>query len=205
MWSTAPRMVVEVRPACDVKPRKSQGRSETAPLRKVRPGALSRDMLVVDVAKANVPIAVHEPRYLIRNEDGVLEDVSSEVMDVMATPEEDRRPANDEVYAPVHTEAELETLRLRAVVEFLRQAVGTEPGTKVVRDKLNGLLGRFSKEIEHLRDVTETRGKAGKPRPKSLGLYLNQLVDLGVLELRGRTLKIADLGKLRSAPEADAA
>jgi hypothetical protein len=205
MWSTAPRMVVEVRPACDLTPRKGQGRRETAPLRKVRPGALSRDMLVVDVAKANVPITSHEPRYLIRNEHGVLEDVSSEVLAIIAAPEGDRQAANDEAHDPVYTDAELESFRLQAVVEFLRRAIGTEPGTKVVRDKLNMLLPRFSSEIEHLRAVTDTRGKAESPRPKSLGLYLNQLVELGVLDLRGRTLRIADLGKLSPAPAADAA
>lgn len=205
MWSTAPRMVVEVRPACDVPPKKGPRRSETSPFRKVRPGALSRDMLIVDVAKANVPIGSHEPRYLIRNEDGVLEDVSAEVLEVLAKPEEDRQPANDETHDGVRTNAEIESFRLEAVAEFVRRAVGTEPGTRVVRDKLNTLLPRFSGEVEHLRDVTETRGNADNPRPRSLGLYLNQLVALGVLEQRGRVLKVADFGNLERAPEVNAA
>lgn len=200
MWSTAPRMVVEVRLACNKRPKK--GRSETAPIIKARPDTSVRDMLVVDVAKANVPLNNAEPRYVVRTDCGAFEDVTGEVDMILRTG--DSTP--DEVPShPVYTEAELENLRLKAVAKFIELAVGGEPGQRVVRSKLEGLLERFGNEIEHLSDVTECRGPANKPRPKSLGLYLNKLVSIGALSKKGKTLTIRDIAACNSDHESKAA
>ena len=191
MWSTAPRMVVEVRLACDRRPK--SGASENSPIKKLYPATLPRDMLVVDVAKANVPLNNPEPRYLIRNEDGYFLDISSEVAKVQKS-----RDQLDHGATPTNflTEAEAEDLRTKAVAEFISQAIGNTAGTKVVRERLNELLPRFSVEIEHLNDVTETRGQAEKPRAKSIGVYLNRLVELEALGKRGKTLTVVDLARV---------
>lgn len=190
MWSTAPRMVVEVRLACDRRPK--SGASENSPVKKLYPSLLPRDMLVVDVAKSNVPLNDPEPRYLIRNVHGHFEDISDELAEFQKPKdelEEIGTSAND------LTEAEAEDLRIRAVAEFISQAIGNAAGTRVVRERLNDLLPRFSTEIEHLNDVTETRGRADKPRAKSLGVYLNRLVELKALAKKGKTLTVVDLAR----------
>ena len=190
MWSTAPRMVVEVRLACDRRPK--SGASENSPIKKLYPSALPRDMLVVDVAKANVPLNNPEPRYLIRDEDGYFVDISSEVAE-LPKPKDQLDQVGS--LARSLTEAEAEDLRTKAVAEFISQAIGNAVGTRVVRERLHELLPRFSAQIEHLNDVTETRGRADNPRPKSLGVYLNRLVELKALAKKGKTLTVLDLDR----------
>ena len=129
MWSTAPRMVVEVRLACDRRPK--SGASENSAIKKLYPGTLPRDMLVVDVAKANVPLNNPEPRYLIRNEHGHFEDISSKITDFQKPKDQLEHVGTP---ASFLTEAEAEDLRTTAVAEFISQAIGNTAGTRVVRE-----------------------------------------------------------------------
>lgn len=204
MWSTAPRMVVEVRLACDIKPK--SGTRESALVKRVCPEIASRDILVVDVAKANVPVLSPEPRYLIRRDGAVLEDVTEQVAqarkDNMTANE--RQAAND-TRASLLTEEDREELRLGAVVEFIRRVVGVEPGLRVVRSRLDENLAKYQTEVKHLDQVTPTRGSDAKPRPKALNLYLNRLVECGALRRQGTMLFVADLSAAEVNAVTDAA
>lgn len=112
MWSTAPRMVVEVRLACDT--RAKSGFQESSLVKRVKPDVAPRDILVVDVAKANVPVPNPEPRYLVRQEGAILVDVTDEVAkaDRGRKSSQDGTAANDPRTTTRKSEAELEEGRL---------------------------------------------------------------------------------------------
>ena len=69
IWSTSPRVIVEVRTA--------SREAEIAAIRKARPDTPGRDIVQLSVVKANLRHADHRVRTLVRQEDGAFDDVTA--------------------------------------------------------------------------------------------------------------------------------
>lgn len=203
IWTTAPRMAVEVRLIQEWRERRSVV-YENKPLRDTLKHVKREDILVVYVAKANLVGVCREPKYLIRSSNGAFEEAPSPLAstaDVAENLSADRlqgcgeleavkvtsrrarigRPARDpEQYFP-GTELVLDLIKL--VYPAIR------PGDLVAVDRVFKARASFPSTAQH-RAQRLVKGAQGgdstEDRIGSVNWHFRRLESAGILEKRGR-------------------
>ena len=221
MWTTAPRLTVEVRLAQEWHER---GRVHVeAPTLRAWLGdrVERRNLLVVYVAKANLKGAWKDERYLARLPRGAFVDVTDQPDDVLLSGLLDCE-AGAPCVAPSHApmvdiggawsgERGKRTADLRPtgrprreasdfasgtqfIVELVGEVhAGCQPGTRVSANRLYGLANaRRSTESRAVLVTSAHGGAKVEARVGSINWHLDQLIGLGKLSKRGRHYLIAD-------------
>ena len=176
MWSTTPRTVIEVRLA---------GPSEDLEtVRAACPGLDDRDVVIVEVAKANSEGADRRPRALMRRRDGAYEDITRTFPEIFA----DRSRRTTRSRTTAHT---LEVRR--AVVNLLRLVTEDQAGAVVNRETLQAEFVKAKKVnpvLAHLTD--EVDGKAAK-RKGTLAHEIALMSKDGLIRTNRGDIRIVDL------------
>ncbi|GLV20986.1 hypothetical protein TomMM35A_08460 [Sphingobium sp. TomMM35A] len=196
MWTTAPRMAVEIRL---LQKWRERGRDilEKPDLRAMYPDVKREDFLVVYAAKANLLDVCREPRYLIRNALGAFEEIEP-----LAGAEAEPNNVND-TQSPRPRKAPVES---RGAPPVLKKATRTKvdyvPGTALVMralaiaypDLKDGqrvaaasvwatIKSLHEQEPLAARQLVSSASGGGKTgaRQGSIGWHFQKLEDLGVL------------------------
>lgn len=187
MWSTTPRTVIEVRLA---------GPSEDLEAVRAVHGSLSdRDVVIVEVAKANSQGADLRPRALLRRSDGAYDDLTPEFPGIFSAP-----PPESRGKASAHTPE----LR-RAVVALLASFNGGQPGTLIERDALRAVFNDAKASSPVLgtigSDVDGSRAKTHGTLARELAL----MSKAGLIDTSRGNIRIVDLAADSDQPLAEAA
>ncbi|WP_343525353.1 AAA family ATPase [Sphingomonas sp.] len=187
MWSTTPRTVVEVRLA---------GPSEDLEsVRAAHPGLTDRDVVIVEVAKANSLGADLRPRALLRDKRGAYDDITSDFPGIFSA-----APAPSRGKATLHTPE----LR-RAVLALLATFDGGKPGTVIERDAIRGAFNAAKASSPVLAAISdEIEGKRGKT-PGTLAKELADMNKAGLIDTHRGNIRIVDLAADNDQPLAEAA
>ncbi len=187
MWSTTPRTVVEVRLA---------GPSEDLEsVRAAHPGLTDRDVVIVEVAKANSLGADLRPCALLRDKRGAYDDITSDFPGIFSA-----APAPSRGKATLHTPE----LR-RAVIALLASFDGGEPGTVIERDAIRAAFNAAKTSSPVLAAISdEIEGKRGKT-PGTLAKELADMNKAGLIDTHRGNIRIIDLAADNDEPLAEAA
>lgn len=215
IWTTAPRMAVEVRLI-----QEWQGRGSTAyenkPLRDALKGVKREDILVVYAAKANLVGVCREPKYLVRSQDGAFEDAplvqssgtglatSSKTLAV-ASP---RPPAS--TGAPVKSaragRPKREEEEYFPGTDLVRSLIGLvypalQAGDLVAVDSVFNALTSFPATAHHPARsfVSKPHGGGKKDRPGSVNWHFRRLEAAGILKKQGRYYRFVAWPETRQA------
>ncbi|WP_294392536.1 AAA family ATPase [uncultured Sphingomonas sp.] len=200
MWTTAPRMAVEVR---HLQEWGGKGHREQPKLRDMFPGLPHTDFLVVYTAKANLLGVCREPRYLVRDSRGAFQEVERPQAAV-ADPEEgsgsqlrkartksskarNAVPASDQADGRPKDYAPGTELVLRMIRITYPNLVG---GKRVAADRvMTTLKDLHEREPQFGRELVSgaSGGGATPARDGSITWHFARLCDSGVLIKRGCT------------------
>lgn len=215
IWTTAPRMAVEVRLIQEWRERGSTV-YENRPLREALKGVDRKDILVVYAAKANLVGVCREPRYLVRSKDGAFEEAScpatsapdeaeaSETGSALAS-----RAARPMQPRAVRTKPGKPERRhedyypgTEVVLSALAKAYpGLAPGDRVAVDRVYDFVAALpdgSDPARHL--VTKAHGGGtSKDRVGSANWHFRRLEAAGILQKRGRFYYFLSWGERQQA------
>jgi len=190
MWSTTPRTVVEVRLA---------GAAEDLEMvRADYPKLDDRDIVIVEVAKANSQNADLNPRALLRRADGAYDDVTLTYPAIFG----DRsRKSATRSKAAAHTPE----LR-RAVINLLTSVSGGTCGSTIRRDELQAAFVAERTSVPVLTTISEEIAGTAAKRPGSLAYEISRMnKDELVSTARSGVIKIINLNPAEASPIAVAA
>jgi hypothetical protein len=202
IWTTAPRMAVEVRLIQEWRERGSTV-YENRPLRDALKGVDRKDILVVYAAKANLVGVCKEPKYLVRSTDGAFEEATcpstsatgdaeaSKTLSCAAPPaarqvkprtvraKPGRPERKDEEYYP-GTEVVLNAIR--------SIYPGLTPGERVAVDRVSKFIATQPDDSHPARHLVTTANGGGKEpdRAGSANWHFRRLEAAGILQKRGR-------------------
>lgn len=199
IWTTAPRMVVEVRFIQEWHTQKGGTVKENKDLRAMLPGVKREDILVVYVAKANLEGVCREPRYLVRTEQGAFEGVEApEPHDEPAEPAGAGAPGTRKPRVVASTSRDSLSPAEQENADRAKYGPGTPlvvramkvaypdiaAGELVIAEKIVAMLDEM-----HLKEPLEERSLVGtasgggkiKARPGSITWHLQRLVAAGVI------------------------
>lgn len=197
MWTTAPRMAVEVRVLQEWREKGGTYREEKK-LRDQFPGTDRKDFLVVYAAKANLLGVCREPRHLIRDERGAFREVTlpvssdSEDSEDRGSPSTTKRqkkvPRATSPRAKLSDKAEIDREPgTKLVIRMIDVAYpDLVVGQKVAADYVMDILIERASEDPARALVTCASGGGEKARPGSIGWHFVQLEKRGVLLKRNR-------------------
>ncbi|WP_288338659.1 AAA family ATPase [uncultured Sphingomonas sp.] len=188
MWSTTPRSVVEVRLA---------GASENLEtVRAVHPGLTDRDVVIVEVAKANSLGADLRPRVLLRRKkDGAYDDITADFPGIFGAASLQPRGKKG-----LHTDE----LR-KAVLSLLASFDSGKPNTVIERDALRAAFNTTKASCAVLATITdEVDGEKAKT-PGTLARELALISKDGLIDTRRGKIRIVNLGFDPPEPIAEAA
>ncbi|MDE2172034.1 MAG: hypothetical protein KGJ57_21850, partial [Sphingomonadales bacterium] len=175
MWSTTPRSVVEVRLATSS--------DDLSPVRADHPGLTDRDVVIVQVAKANSENADLRPRALLRRRDGAYDDITAAYPELFASTAEAGSGRADK------------TEIRKALLAILATFSDGKPGTKISREELRAAVSNAKSSDPTLGGISDViDGNAAKKRG-TLAAEIAQLAKDKVIDTsRGGHIKIIDLG-----------
>lgn len=199
MWTTAPRMAVEVRLLQEW--REKGGLYKEAPkLRDLFPDIERKDFLVIYAAKANLLGVCREPRYLIRDERGAFREVELPVSsdggpvgDSEPQPSKSRTKPKASKPASAPTDKTERTERdYKQGTDLVRKAIGVAypnlaAGRLVAADRVMTTLKEMhAKQPEPARKLVTTASGGGKSKARdgSITWHFKQLEECGVLVKR---------------------
>jgi hypothetical protein len=187
MWSTTPRTVIEVRLA---------GPSEDLEaVRVANPSLTDRDVVVIEVAKANSLGADLRPRALLRDKHGAYDDITSDFPAIFSA-----RPAPSRGKVTLHTPE----LR-RAVRGLLASFDGGKPGTVIERDAIRAKFNEAKTSSPVLAAISdEIDGKRGKT-PGTLAKELADMSKDGLIANGRGKIRIVNLAAQNDEPLDEAA
>ncbi len=203
LWTTAPRMTVEVRAALGPQGGKKHDPYEAEPVIQSGLATSTSDVLVVKVAKSNLHDAYRGKRFLVRKPGGILVDVTDEIptkapsaQTVAEAPQPPR--VNDK---PKQTPERLEA-GTSAVWDLIKRVTLGDVGSRVSAHSLDQKRAEFISEIPELATVLKpgTLPNGGGPRPGAWNWHLDQLHKRGALARAGNSYKL--LGEPSTSPAA---
>lgn len=175
MWSTTPRTVIEVRLA---------GASEDlSAVRAARPNLTDRDVVIVEVAKANSLGADLRPRALLRRTDGAYDDLTPDYPAIFGSAQ---RPPR--VEATAHTPE----LR-RAVVSLLASFDAGKPGTIIKREALRATFNEVRPSCPTLSTISDVVDGSAAKSPGTLAKELARLNKDKLIDTTRGNIRIIDL------------
>jgi len=196
MWTTAPRMAVEVRLLQEW--REKGGPYKEAPkLRELFPDIERKDFLVIYAAKANLLGVCREPRYLIRDERGAFREVElpfasdgASVGDSEPKPSKSRlKPKASKPASTLSDQLDRPKRDYKSGTDLVMKMIGvTYPD--LAKDKMvaidrvmKTLKQMHAKQAEPARKLVTSASGGGetKPRPGSISWHFKQLEERGVL------------------------
>lgn len=175
MWSTTPRSVVEVRLAGSAE--------DLGSVRAIHPGLTDRDVVIVQVAKANSLGADLRPRALLRRKNGAYDHITSSFPDIFGA-----------TSLPSRGKAGLHTPQLRqAVLAVLASFDGGRPGTSIEREALRAAFSKAQSSCPILATITdEIDGKRAKT-PGTLAKELALISKAGMIDTARGNIRIVGL------------
>lgn len=211
MWTTAPRMAVEVRL---IQEWRERGKTipENKPLRDSLPGVGRNDILVVYAAKANLPGVCTEPQYLVRSNNGAFEHVTGPATppanDVVGEPDCEPHASHQGTPATGASSArktrspsgraplgrtKRDPSEYEAGTKLVIRALGMaypdlQTGDNIVVDRVHGFLKGLPDEPAYQARnlVFGAGGTASDPRPGGINWHFSMMTALGIVEKRGR-------------------
>ena len=193
IWTTAPRMVVEVRSI-----QEWSKVDENPRLRAMLPGVKARDILVIYVAKTNLEGVCREPRYLVRTEQGAFKNVEAPEQDTALAEAADagkprarkRRATSSKSKTSLSkTERdEAKKAKHRPATPLVLRAIkvaypNIAHGDYVIESRIKATLENMRREepLEGYRLIVSSSGSGESIRVGGLSWHLQQLVEAGVL------------------------
>ena len=177
MWSTTPRTVIEVRLA--------GATDDLDSVRADHPGLTDRDVVVVEVAKANSENADLRPRALLRRKDGAYDELTDAYPGIF----KNNQKAAGGKASSAHTPA----LR-HAVVSLLTSFSAGAPGTIVLREDLRAAVIEARSSVPVLDTISDVVDGAVAKKPGTLAYEIAQMSKDGLLDTARGKIKIVDLG-----------
>jgi hypothetical protein len=187
MWSTTPRTVVEVRLAGDSE------NLET--VRAALPTLSERDIVIVQVAKANSLGADLEPRALLRRKDGAYDHVTPDFPDMFGKMPTFRRRG---------VKAHTPELR-EALVSLLESLAAEAPGKTLSREDIRVAFGQARSDISILATIDDAVDSTSAKSAGTLAFELSAMKKSGMIDIRDGKIKIINLRTEDATPLAEAA
>jgi len=187
MWSTTPRTVIEVRLA--------GAAEDLTAVHAAHPGLSDRDLVIVEVAKANSLGADLKPRALLRRQDAAYDDLTADFPSIFST-----TPQTQRAKATAHTPE----LR-RAVVSLLTSFDDGKPGTIIEREALRTafITARSSHPI--LTTITDIVDGSAAKTPGTLAKELAAMSKDRLINTARGDIRIVNLHPVDATPLAEAA
>lgn len=155
---------------------------DLSPVRADYPGLTDRDVVIVQVAKANSENADLRPRVLLRRRDGAYDDITAAYPELFASTAEAGSEQTDK------------TEIRKALLAILASFSDGKPGTKISREELRAAFLSAKASYPALSGMSDAiNGQASKKR----GTLAEAVVQLGkdnVLDTARGYIKIIDLG-----------
>lgn len=187
MWSTTPRAVVEVRLANDG--------DDLGTVRAAIPSVTERDVVIVEVAKANSQGADLNPRALLRRKDGAYDDITSDFPGIFGRRSSTRRRA-----ANVHTPELRE-----AVMALLTSLCSSAPRRTITRDAIRAAFMEAQFSVPVLNTVSDLIEVSAAKTVGTLAYELSAIKKDGLISIRDGKFKLVGLKEGEVAPLAEAA
>jgi len=211
MWTTAPRMAVEVRLIQEWRER-GKTIKENKPLRDALPGVRRGDIVVVYAAKANLPGVCTEPQYLVRSSDGAFvpapTPTASPADDLDDEADGDTQVSRQDASAPKRTferkvkgssgraplgRSKRDPSEYQAGTDLVIRTLGMaypnlQAGDNVVVDYVHGFLKTLPDDAAYQARnlVFGAGGPASNPRPGGINWHFQAMTTRGIVEKRGR-------------------
>ncbi|MES3044002.1 AAA family ATPase [Sphingomonas faeni] len=188
MWSTTPRTVVEVRLA--------GGSENLDTVRAVYPDLAERDVVIVEVAKANSLGADLRPRALFRRKDGAYDDLTPDFPGIFGNASQ-----------PPRSKARVHTPELRrAVISLLASFGGGKPDTIIERADLRTSFNEARSSHPVLSTISDVVDGAAAKTPGTLakelaGMNKDKLIDTSRGKIRILNLAIDEVVSQAEAGE----
>lgn len=185
MWSTTPRSVVEVRLA---------GPSDNLdPVRADHPGLTDRDVVLVQVAKANSEGADLRPRALLRRKDGAYTDITAAYPGIF--------PGKAAGAAKARNRQEARQAMLSLLATFSEG----KAGTTIKREELRAAFIAAQPSTPALASLSDViDGKSAKT-PGTLAYELAHMGKDAIVDTTRGVIKILDLGSATTAQQTEPA